>query len=79
MENDFLVVDQFAISKGQSHRRPDLVIFLNGLPLGVIELKNATIWDAWNQLQTYKEEIPLLFHFNEVLIVSDGLQAESVR
>jgi hypothetical protein len=66
--------------KGQCNRRPDIVVFVNGLPLGVIELENAadedaTIWDAWNQLQTYKQEIGSLFHFNEVLVVSDGLQA----
>lgn len=78
--NDWLVVNQFAVIEGQNHRRPDIVVFVNGLPLAVIELKNAadedaTIWDAWNQLQTYKQEIPSLFHFNEVLIVSDGLQA----
>jgi len=78
--NDWLVVNQFAVIEGQHHRRPDVVVFVNGLPLGVIELKNAadedaTIWDAWHQLQTYKREIPSLFHFNEVLVVSDGLQA----
>ena len=78
--NDWLVVNQFAVIEGQNHRRPDIVVFINGLPLAVIELKNAadedaTIWDAWNQLQTYKQEIPSLFNFNEVLIVSDGLQA----
>jgi len=78
--NDWLVVNQFAVIEGQNHRRPDLVIFINGLPLGVIELKNAadedaTIWSAWHQIQTYKHEIPSLFHFNEVLVVSDGLQA----
>ena len=78
--NDWLVVNQFAVIEGQHNRRPDIVVFVNGLPLAVIELKNAadedaTIWDAWNQLQTYKQEIPSLFHFNEVLIVSDGLQA----
>ncbi len=78
--NDWLVVNQFAVIEDQNHRRPDIVVFINGLPLGVIELKNAadedaTIWDAWNQLQTYKQEIPSLFHYNEVLVVSDGLQA----
>ena len=62
------------------NRRPDVVIFINGLPLSVIELKNAadenaTIWSAFNQLQTYKEQIPALFHYNELLIVSDGLNA----
>jgi type I restriction enzyme R subunit len=78
--NDWLVVNQFAVIEGQYHRRPDIVVFVNGLPLGVIELKNAadedaTIWDAWNQLQTYKLEIPSLFHYNEALVISDGLQA----
>ena len=78
--NDWLVVNQFAVIEGQNHRRPDIVVFVNGLPLGVIELKNAadedaTIWDAWHQLQTYKQEIPSLFHYNEVLVISDGLQA----
>ncbi len=61
-------------------RRPDVVIFVNGLPLSVVELKNAadenaTIWSAFNQLQTYKEQIPALFVYNELLVVSDGLNA----
>lgn len=78
--NDWLAVNQFTVVQGQSNRRPDVVIFLNGLPVGVIELKNAadenaTIWSAFQQLQTYKQQIPALFHFNEVLIISDGLQA----
>jgi type I restriction enzyme R subunit len=78
--NDWLVVNQFTVIEGQNNRRPDLVIFLNGLPLSVIELKNAadedaTIWSAYAQLQTYKAEIPSLLHFNELLVVSDGVQA----
>lgn len=78
--NDWLAVNQFTVIEGQHNRRPDIVVFVNGLPLGVIELKNAadenaTIWTAWGQLQTYKKEIPSLFRFNEVMIVSDGLQA----
>ena len=78
--NDWLVVNQFAVIEGQYHRRPDLVVFVNGLPLGLIELKNAadedtTIWNAYAQLQTYKSEIPSLLHFNAVLVASDGLQA----
>ena len=78
--NDWLVVNQFTVIEGQHNRRPDIVVFVNGLPLAVIELKNAadedaTIWDAWNQLQTYKQEIPSLFHFNEIMVISDGLQA----
>ena len=61
-------------------RRPDIVLFVNGLPLGVIELKNpadedADIWTAWQQLQTYKAELPSLFAMNELLIVSDGTEA----
>ena len=78
--NDWLVPNQFAVSDGQHNRRPDLVVFLNGLPLGLIELKNAagesaTIWSAYAQLQTYKAEIPSLLQFNATLVVSDGLQA----
>ncbi len=78
--NDWLAVNQFTIIEGQHNRRPDVLIFLNGLPLGVIELKNpadenATIWTAFHQLQTYKQQIPSLFAFNEALIISDGLEA----
>jgi type I restriction enzyme R subunit len=78
--NDWLAVNQFTVIEDQHNRRPDIVIFVNGLPLAVIELKNAadedaTIWTAFGQLQTYKNEIPSLFAFNEVLVVSDGLQA----
>ena len=78
--NDWLVLNQFAVSDGQHNRRPDLVVFLNGLPLGLIELKNAadegaTIWSAYAQLQTYKAEIPSLLQTNAALVVSDGLQA----
>jgi type I restriction enzyme R subunit len=78
--NDWLAVNQFTVVEGQHNRRPDVVVFLNGLPLGLIELKNAadedaTIWSAYAQLQTYKAEIPSLLHYNTALIVSDGLQA----
>ncbi len=78
--NDWLAVNQFAVIEGQHHRRPDIVVFVNGLPLGLIELKNAadenaTIWSAYAQLQTYKAEIPALLHYNAALVVSDGLQA----
>ncbi|WP_022852665.1 type I restriction endonuclease subunit R [Thermodesulfatator atlanticus] len=78
--NDWLVVNQFTVQEGQNIRRPDVVVFLNGLPIAVIELKNpadeeATIWTAFNQLQTYKQEIPSLFVYNELLIISDGLSA----
>lgn len=78
--NDFLVVNQFTVTGTKGNRRPDLVLFVNGLPLSVIELKNpadenADIWDAYNQLQTYKEQIPDLMATNEVLVVSDGVTA----
>jgi type I restriction enzyme R subunit len=78
--NDWLAVNQFTVVEGQHQRRPDVVVFVNGLPLGVIELKNpadeaATIWTAFNQLQTYKLQIPSLFAYNEILAVSDGLEA----
>ncbi|MGA9343167.1 MAG: type I restriction endonuclease subunit R, partial [Rhodanobacteraceae bacterium] len=78
--NHWFAVNQFAIVEGQHHRRPDIVVFVNGLPLGLIELKNAadenaTIWGAYRQLQTYKQEIPSLLHYNAVLVASDGLQA----
>jgi type I restriction enzyme R subunit len=80
--NNWLVVNQFSVQEGQHTRRPDIVLFVNGLPLAVIELKNpadedATIWTAFNQLQTYKQQIPSLFAYNEALIVSDGLEART--
>ena len=78
--NDWLAVNQFTVVESKHERRPDVVLFVNGLPLGVIELKNpadegATIWTAWQQLQTYKSELPALFAFNAALIVSDGVEA----
>jgi len=78
--NDFLAVNQFTVVENKHDRRPDIVLFVNGLPLAVIELKNAadakaTIWTAFNQLQTYKDQIPSLFNYNAVLMVSDGLYA----
>ena len=78
--NDWLAVNQFTVTENRNTRRPDVVLFLNGLPLGVIELKNpadedATIWTAWQQLQTYRTELPTLFSMNEALMVSDGAQA----
>lgn len=78
--NDWLAVNQFTVIEGQQNRRPDIVVFVNGLPLGLIELKNAadedaTIWSAYAQLQTYKAEIPTLLHYSAALVVSDGLQA----
>ncbi len=78
--NDWLAVNQFTVSENRNTRRPDVALFVNGLPLGIIELKNpadedATIWTAWQQLQTYKAELPTLFSMNEALVVSDGTTA----
>ena len=79
--NDWLVVNQFTVIEGQN-RRPDIVVFINGLPLAVLELKNpadenATIRTAYNQLQTYKTDIPSLFTYNEILVISDGTEAQA--
>ena len=78
--NNWLAVNQFTVTENRNTRRPDIVLFLNGLPLGVMELKNAadedaTVWSAFDQLQTYKAELPTLFSFNETLVVSDGVTA----
>ena len=78
--NEFLAVNQYTVVEDQHERRPDVVLFINGLPVAVIELKNAatenaTIWSAFNQLQTYKRQIPSLFAFNEALVISNGVQA----
>ena len=75
--NQFLAVNQFTVVEGNIERRPDIVVFINGIPVVVIELKNAadvsaTVEDAYNQLQTYKLQIPSLFRTNELLVVSDG-------
>lgn len=80
--NDWLVVNQFTVIEDKHERRPDIVVFINGLPVAVIELKNpadekATIKQAFNQFQTYKSQIPSLFYYNELLIVSDGFQARA--
>ncbi|WIG82982.1 type I restriction endonuclease subunit R [Photobacterium damselae] len=79
--NEFLVVNQFAIAGKKCTRRLDVVVFINGLPIAVIELKNpandhADIWNAYNQLQIYKEEVSDLFVFNEALVISDGITAK---
>ena len=78
--NDLMVTNQFTVIESGNNRRPDVVVFVNGLPLVVIELKNAasekaTIEEAYNQLQTYKKVIPSLFRTNAALITSDGLLA----
>ena len=79
-DNEFLAVNQFTVVENQIERRPDVVLFINGLPIAVMELKNAatenaTIWSAFNQLQTYKMQIPSLFSFNEAMVISDGVQS----
>ena len=78
--NDWLAVNQCTVIENRNNRRPDVVLFVNGLPLAVIELKNpgdenATLEGAFNQLQTYKDQIPSLFRTNAALVTSDGLHA----
>ncbi len=84
--NEFLALNQFTVKKdrrdNQPDRRPDIVIFINGLPLVVVELKNptdekATIYSAYRQIQTYKNDIPSLFRFNEIIVISDGILAKA--
>ncbi|MCX7785709.1 MAG: type I restriction endonuclease subunit R [candidate division WOR-3 bacterium] len=80
--NEFLAVNQFTVIEERNNRRPDVVLFVNGLPIGLIELKNpadenATIWSAFNQFETYKQQIPSLFRFNEILVISDGWEARA--
>ena len=81
-KNEFLAINQFTIIEEKYNRRPDIILFVNGLPLVVMELKNlaeekATINDAFTQLQNYKDQIPSLFRFNEILVISDGTLAEA--
>ena len=81
-QNEFLAINQFTVIEGNQNKRPDLILFINGLPLVVIELKNAidenaTVKTAFSQLQTYKQAIPSMFTYNELLIVSDGWEAMS--
>lgn len=78
--NDFVAVNQLTVIQGEINRRPDIVLYVNGLPLAVIELKNAVdskanLQAAYNQIQTYKQQISSLFRFNELCIISDGLDA----
>ena len=80
MENDWLAVNQFSAQETQTLRRPDIVLFVNGLPVGNIELKNPAdentdIWEAWQQLRNYQVDLPTMFSMNEVQIISDGLLA----
>src|SRR2546425_7728909 len=78
--NEFLAVNQFTVEEGHFNRRADVVVFINGIPLAVLELKNigddqATIRKAFDQFQTYKAQIPSLFHSNALLVISDGHEA----
>ena len=80
--NDFLVVNQFTVIENNVNKRPDVIIFVNGLPLVVIELKNpadenATLKSAFDQIQTYKQMIPSLFLYNAFIVISDGLEARA--
>lgn len=80
--NEFLVTNQFTVIENNTNKRPDIILFVNGLPLVVIELKNpadenATIRSAFRQLQTYKQTIPSLFAYNGLMVISDGLEARS--
>ena len=79
-KNDWVAVNQFTIKCARHTRRPDIILFVNGLPLVLLELKNpadknADIWKAFDQIQTYKEQIPDVFQYNEVLVISDGTEA----
>ena len=78
--NGWLAVNELTVTENRNTRRADIVLFVNGLPLGIIELKNpadedATIWTAYQQLQTYKADLPSLFSMNAMLMVSDGVEA----
>ena len=80
--NTYHAVNQFTVIEDDHKHRPDIVLFVNGLPLAVIELKNpikeqATIQSAYKQIQTYKKYIPSLFTYNSILIISDGLEAKA--
>ncbi|MFI4955199.1 MAG: type I restriction endonuclease subunit R, partial [Gammaproteobacteria bacterium] len=80
LENEWLAINQFSIKGEKQTRRPDIILFINGLPLVLIELKNpadenADIWKAFNQIQTYKDQVPDIFQYNEILIISDGSDA----
>lgn len=80
--NEFLVVNQYTIIENNQNKRPDLILFVNGIPLVVIELKNAadentTLKSAYQQLNTYKETIPSLFTYNSFVVISDGLEAKA--
>jgi len=80
--NDFLTVNQFTVVENNVERRPDVILFVNGIPLLILELKNladedADIWTAYDQFQTYEDQLPSLFRYNEILVISDGIQARA--
>src|SRR3972149_421659 len=80
--NDFHAVNQFTVIENNVERRPDVVLFVNGLPLLILELKNladenAAIWTAYDQFQTYTDQLPSLFRYNEILVISDGIEARA--
>src|SRR2546426_9604770 len=80
--NDFFAVNQFTVIENNVERRPDVILFVNGIPLLIIELKNladeeATIWTAYDQFQTYEDQLPTLFRYNEILVISDGIEARA--
>lgn len=82
LNNEFTIVNQYTIIENGRNKRPDLILFVNGLPLVVIELKNAadenaTLQSAFRQVETYKEAIPSLFTYNELIVISDGLEARA--
>jgi type I restriction enzyme R subunit len=80
--NDFLATNQFTVIENNVERRPDVILFVNGIPLLILELKNladedATIWTAYGQFQTYEDQLPSLFRYNEILVISDGIEARA--
>ena len=80
--NEFWAVNQFTVIENNVERRPDVILFVNGIPLLILELKNladedATIWTAFSQFQTYKDQLPTLFRYNEILVISDGIEARA--
>jgi type I restriction enzyme R subunit len=80
--NDFLAINQFTVQENNVERRPDVILFVNGIPLLILELKNladenATIWTAYGQFQTYEDQMPTLFRYNEILVISDGIGARA--
>lgn len=82
LNNDFTVVNQYTIVENNHNKRPDILLFVNGLPIVILELKNAadenaTVQSAFRQMETYKETIPSLFTYNSIIVVSDGLEARA--